>query len=129
MPSVRALMSRDVLAVESGMSIVEVAQQMVSRNVGAVVVVDDGRLAGIMTERDLMRAIARGALDAAVVRDCMTKNPETIEPDATTEYAAVLMIHGGFRHLPVTEGDQVVGMLSIRDLIPVALDDSAPRGV
>ncbi len=129
MPSVRTLMSRDVLAVESGVSIVEVAQRMVSRNIGAVLVVDDGRLVGIMTERDLMRAIARGALDRAVVRECMTKNPETIEPDATTEYAAVLMIHGGFRHLPVTEGDEVVGMLSIRDLIPVALDDSAPRGV
>ena len=129
MPTVRAVMSRDVLAVGSGMSIVEVAQQMVARNVGAVLVVDDGRLAGIMTERDLMRAIARAALDAAVVRECMTKNPETIEPDATPEYAAVLMIHGGFRHLPVTEGDQVVGMLSIRDLIPVALDDAAPRGV
>jgi CBS domain-containing protein len=129
MPSVNAVMSRDVLAVESGMSIEEVARAMVSRNVGAVLVVDDGRLAGIMTERDLMRAVARGAVDAAVVGECMTRNPETIEPDATTEYAAVLMIHGGFRHLPVTEGDQVVGMISIRDLIPTTLDDSAPRGV
>ena len=129
MPFVRALMSRDVLAVESAMSVVEVARAMVSRNVGAVVVVDGGRLAGIMTERDLMRAVAGGAIDAAVVGECMTKHPETIEPDAATEYAAVLMIHGGFRHLPVTEGEQVVGMLSIRDLIPTTLDDSAPRGV
>ena len=59
----------------------------------------------------------------------MTKRPETIEPDDTTQHAAVLMIHGGFRHLPVVEGDEVVGILSIRDLMRVALEDSAPRGV
>ena len=129
MPSVSDVMSRDVLAVESAMSVVEVARAMVSRNVGAVVVVDGGRLAGIMTERDLMRAVAGGAIDGKVVGDCMTRNPETIEPDAATEYAGVLMIHGGFRHLPVTDGDDVVGMVSIRDLIPANLDDSAPRGV
>ena len=122
-------MSRDLLAVEPGLSIGEVAQRMVSRNVGAVVVLDGGRLAGILTERDLMRAIARGAVNGAVVSECMTRNPETIAPDDTADHAAVLMIHGGFRHLPVTEGDQVIGMVSIRDLIPVALEDSAPRGV
>ena len=49
--------------------------------------------------------------------------------DATTQQAAVLMIHGGFRHLPLMEGDDVVGMLSIRDLMRVVLDNAAPRGV
>ena len=59
----------------------------------------------------------------------MTPHPETIEPDDTTEHAAVLMIHGGFRHLPVVEAGAVVGILSIRDLMQSVLDDAAPRGV
>lgn len=128
MPLVRSHMSRDLLTVEPGLPVVEVAQRMVARDVGAVLVLEGDRLAGIMTERDLMRAVARGARDEAVVGDCMTRDPETIAPDETTEHAAVLMIHGGFRHLPVTDGDAVVGMLSIRDLMQVVLEDSAPRG-
>jgi CBS domain-containing protein len=59
----------------------------------------------------------------------MTRHPETVEPGETTDHAAALMIHGGFRHLPVIEGGRAVGILSIRDLMRVALQDSAPRGV
>ena len=59
----------------------------------------------------------------------MTKSPETIEASDTTAHAAALMIHGGFRHLPVLDGETVVGIVSIRDLVRVTLDDSAPRGV
>jgi CBS domain-containing protein len=129
MPVVRKHMSRNLLSVEPGETITQVAQRMVERNVGAVLVLDGGRPVGIMTERDLMRAVARGLHGDAVVAEYMTKDPETIAPDDTTQHAAVLMIHGGFRHLPVVEGDDVVGILSIRDLMRVALEDSAPRGV
>jgi CBS domain-containing protein len=129
MPVVREHMSRDLLSVESGETITEVAQRMVERNVGAVLVLDGGRLVGIMTERDLLRAVARGLHGEAVVAEYMTKDPETIAPDDTTQHAGVLMIHGGFRHLPVVERDNVVGMLSIRDLMRVVIEDSAPRGV
>jgi CBS domain-containing protein len=128
MPPVHAHMSRDLLTVEPALPVVAVAQRMVDRNVGAVLVLEGARLVGIMTERDLMRAIARGLNDATVVADCMTSHPDTIAPDATIEHAAVLMIHGGYRHLPVVDGDDVVGILSIRDLMPVAFEDSAPRG-
>jgi len=128
MPLVDRHMSRDLLTVEPGMPVVSVAQRLAERNVGAVLVLEDGRLAGIMTERDLMRAVARGLRDDAVVGDCMTADPETIAPDDTIEHAAVLMIHGGFRHLPVVDGDDVVGVLSIRDLVQVVVEDSAPRG-
>jgi CBS domain-containing protein len=129
MPAVRKHMSRNLLSIEPDETITEVAQRMVERNVGAVLVLDGRRLVGIMTERDLMRAVARGLHGEAVVAEYMTKDPETIEPDDTTQHAAVLMIHGGYRHLPVVEGDDVVGILSIRDLMQVALEDSAPRGV
>jgi CBS domain-containing protein len=59
----------------------------------------------------------------------MTKSPETIEASDSTGHAAALMIHGGFRHLPVLDGGSVAGIISIRDLMRVTLDDSAPRGV
>jgi CBS domain-containing protein len=128
MPSVDRHMSRDLLTVEAGLPVVAVARRMADRNVGAVLVLEDGRLAGIMTERDLMRAVARGLRDNAVVGECMTADPDTIAPDDTIEHAAVLMIHGGYRHLPVVDGDDVVGVISIRDLVQVVVEDSAPRG-
>jgi CBS domain-containing protein len=129
MPAVRHHMSRDLLSVETSLSVTEVAQRMVDRNVGAVLVVEEGRLAGILTERDVLRAVARGLRDTTRVADCMTPHPETIGPDDTTEHAAVLMLHGGFRHLPVVEGDDLLGVISIRDLVPLLLEDTAPRGV
>jgi CBS domain-containing protein len=129
MPAARDHMSRDLLTVDSSMPLAGVAAQMVERNVGAVLVLEGERLSGILTERDVLRAVARGIRDDAIVRDWMTPHPDTIGPDETTEHAATLMMHGGFRHLPVTEGEQVVGILSIRDLMALALADSAPRGV
>jgi len=129
MRAVRHHMSSDLLTVEADMSIIEVAQRMVDRNVGAVLVLDDGGLTGILTERDVLRAVARGLRDDTRVADGMTADPETIGPDDTTEHAAVLMLHGGFRHLPVVQGDDLVGVISMRDLVPLVLEDTAPRGV
>jgi CBS domain-containing protein len=121
-------MSRDLLTVDAAAPVLAVAQRMAERNVGAVLVLEGGRLSGIMTERDLMRALARGLRDDAVVGECMTADPDTIAPDDTIEHAATLMIHGGYRHLPVVDGDDVVGVLSIRDLVQVVVEDSSPRG-
>ena len=129
MPVARDHMSRDLLTVDSSLPLAEVAARMVERSVGAVLVLEGERLVGILTERDVLRAVARGIRDDAVVREWMTTAPETIDPDETTEHAATMMMHGGFRHLPVTEGGAVVGILSIRDLMALALADSAPRGV
>jgi CBS domain-containing protein len=58
----------------------------------------------------------------------MTRNPETVEPDESLAQARLVMLHGGFRHLPVVEGGRVIGMLSLRDLL-AASEDEAPRGV
>jgi CBS domain-containing protein len=101
---------------------------MTARNVGAALVLDEGALVGIFTERDLLRAVGEGHEDRAVVADWMTRHPETIEASETTDQAAVLMIHGGFRHLPVLDEGSVVGIVSIRDLVRVTLVDTAPRG-
>ena len=129
MPVARDHMSRDLLTVSPGDSLSEVAQRMVDRDVGAVLVMDGSDLAGILTERDVLRAVAAGVEEKTVVSDWMTRDPETMAPEDTTQQAAVLMIHGGFRHLPLVDGGDVVGMLSIRDLMRVVLDNAAPRGV
>ena len=129
MPVARNHMSRALLTVASGDALGEVAQRMVERDVGAVLVMEGERLTGILTERDVLRAVAAGIQDTTVVSDWMTSDPETMSPDDTTQHAAVLMIHGGFRHMPLVEGDDVVGMLSIRDLMKIVLDNAAPRGV
>jgi CBS domain-containing protein len=122
-------MSRDLLAVASDERLGAAAKRMVDRGVGAVLVMEGERLVGILTERDLMKAVAGGFEPDARVRDWMTRHPETIEASDATEHAASLMIHGGFRHLPVLEEGKVAGIISIRDLMRVALQDSAPRGV
>jgi CBS domain-containing protein len=129
MPVARNHMSRDLLTVAAGDRLGEVAQRMVERDVGAVLVMDGEALTGILTERDVLRAVAAGIQDETVVSDWMTRDPDTMSPDDTTQHAAVLMIHGGFRHMPLVEGDAVVGMLSIRDLMRIVLDNAAPRGV
>jgi CBS domain-containing protein len=129
MPVARDHMSRDLLTVAPEERLGEVAQRMVDRDVGAALVTEGPRLLGILTERDVLRAVAKGIRDDSTVSEWMTRDPETMEPDEPTLHAAVLMIHGGFRHLPLVDGDEVVGMLSIRDLMRIVLDDAAPRGV
>lgn len=129
MQRVADLMTADPLAVEAGGSLTGAVRSMNERHVGAVLVLDGDRLVGVFTERDVLRAVAQGLTPDATVGDWMTRGPETVEPGETAEHAAVLMIHGGFRHLPVVEGDRVVGILSIRDLMRSVLDDAAPRGV
>jgi CBS domain-containing protein len=111
------------------MKLEEVTRAMVAKDVGAVLVLDEDGLAGILTERDVMRAVADGLGPDTRVSDRMTPNPETLDASDTTDHAAMLMIHGGFRHLPVVEEGKVVGMLSIRDLMRIVLEDTVPRGV
>jgi CBS domain-containing protein len=129
MPTARNHMSQDLLTVEPGTALTEVAKRMVAKDVGAVLVFEDARLVGILTERDVLRAVAEGIRPETLVRDWMTGHPETLDADDTTDHAAMLMIHGGYRHLPVVEDDEVVGVLSIRDLMRLVLEDSVPRGV
>ena len=122
-------MTRALLTISAGATLGEAAAQMAERGVGAVVVLEGAAVAAILTERDVMRAVAAGQDCAVPVADWMTRHPDTIEPTDTTDHAASLMIHGGFRHLPVVEEGRVVGIISIRDLMRVALDDRSPRGV
>jgi CBS domain-containing protein len=129
MPVVGDHMTRGVLTISSDASLEDAAAKMAERGVGAVVILEGEAIAAILTERDVMKAVGAGKDGSASVADWMTRHPDTIEPDDTTDHAATLMIHGGFRHLPVVKDGSVVGIVSIRDLMRVALDDRSPRGV
>ena len=95
----------------------EAAQKMVERGVGSAVVMDYGRLIGILTERDLLRAVAaRTHSSEARVREWMTAEPITASEHGSPEDAARTMLENGFRHLPVVSGDRAVGIVSIRDV-------------
>jgi len=129
MPTVADVMTRDLVSVETDMTLSAAARRMSARRVGAALVFEKGQLGGILTERDVLRAVAEGGIEGSTVVEWMTRHPETVEPADSTSTAAMLMIHGGFRHLPVVDGGSVVGIVSIRDLMKVVLDDEAPRGV
>ena len=128
MATVGEVMSTRLLTVEPGLGLVDAARQMNERNVGAVLVLEGERVAGILTERDILHAVASGPVEGELVSAWMTRGPETIEPDDSAAYAASMMIHGGFRHLPVCHGGRPVGIVSIRDLIRVTVADETPRG-
>ena len=111
-------MTEDVLAVAPEDTMGEVAAKMVDRGVGAVVVRDFGRIIGVLTERDIMRAVAaRTHSSDARVREWMTADPITATADTDVEEAGRTMLENGFRHLPVVDGEQAVGIVSIRDVV------------
>ena len=116
---VRDAMSRAVLAVGPAHSLREAARLMSSRKVGAAVVVDpDKGTPGILTERDVLDAIGAGQdPDSERVADHLTADIVVAAPDWSLEAAAAAMVAGNFRHLIVCEGSEVVGMLSVRDVV------------
>jgi len=129
MAKVKDVMSTMLLTVEPTLALDEAARQMNDRQVGAVLVLTNERVSGILTERDVLRAVATGQVTGTHVAAWMTHDPETIEPDDSTGHAASVMIHGGFRHLPVVDATgRALGIVSIRDLMRVTIDDETPRG-
>ena len=128
MSTIGEVMSTDLLTVDEDATLVATAAAMDARRVGAVLVLREGRLVGILTERDVLRAAATGDLSGGVA-PWMTPHPETVEAGESAAQAGVIMIHGGFRHLPVLDGATPVGIVSIRDLMRNVLEDVSPRGV
>jgi len=117
---VRDLMTRDVLTASASDLLAATCSRMLERSVGSAVVVDDGRAVGILTERDLVRAAATGNLEAATVAEWMTPKPDTVGPDEEIYPAFTSLSQHGYRHFPVVEGDQLVGIISMRDMLELA---------
>ncbi|HEX3964807.1 MAG TPA: CBS domain-containing protein [Trebonia sp.] len=109
--------------------VADAAAAMVQRKVGSALIMQGRFLAGIMTERDVLRAAASGSdLTTSPVSAWMTKDPESASPDTTVEQAAQLMLLHGFRHLPVVEGREVCGVVSLRDLAAARISRPISRG-
>ena len=118
MAQLRDIMTTKVLTTSAERPVAEVTAMMVKARVGSAVVLQGSWLAGILTERDVLRAAAaRSDLTTSPVSQWMTRDPVTASPEMTTEEAAHLMLAKGFRHLPVVEGRSLTGMVSIRDVL------------
>jgi CBS domain-containing protein len=101
------------------------AKLMAAKNVGAVVILNEGRLVGIFTERDAVFRVIACGLDASCtrMRDVMTADPHTLSPDKSYGHALLLMQENGFRHVPVMENGQVVGIVSARNAMDPDLEE------
>src|SRR3954447_12264873 len=123
---VRDAMSPDVLTVGPDHSLRDAARLMSSRKVGAAVVLDgDQDQPGILTERDILDAVGQGQdVDQERVADHLTSDIVVAAPDWPLEKAATAMVSGGFRHLVVCEGPNIVGMLSVRDIVRVSTPET-----
>ena len=111
--------NQDTFRVDVNQTVLDVAHAMVHRNIGAVPVLRDGLLAGIFSERDLMKRVVVEGRDPAktLVGEVMTEDPLTVKPHEELETCLMLMRKHNFRHLPICEGGKLVGVVSLRDLM------------
>jgi CBS domain-containing protein len=119
MQTIREVMSTSLISVTPTASVAEAATVMATNKVGAALVMSGDALEGIFTERDILRALGEH-FDAAghLVSHWMTPSPTSLPPDATAAEALALMLEHGFRHVPVVEGERVIGIVSMRDVTP-----------
>jgi CBS domain-containing protein len=117
MATVREVMRTDLYKVDPSTTLGEAASLMAQHGIGSTLVMEGDQLIGIFTERDTVRAISQSH-DAPTheISSWMTRNPTTVGPEVDTDAALRTMLDNGFRHLPVTEGGRVIGMVSMRDL-------------
>jgi CBS domain-containing protein len=116
--NVRELVGGEVVSIDPTNTLREATRLMSDREVGALAVLRSGRLAGILTERDILHACSEeDDLDVVTVGARMTEDPDSLEPDMSVEAAADWMLAAGYRHLPVLDGINLIGMVSIKDIL------------
>jgi CBS domain-containing protein len=116
----------EVFSIPGDASLAEAARRMWSNQVGSLVVLDDQHCVGIITERDLTRAIAEGERpEGASVSGYMSIRPITVTPETGVREAAAEMLETEVRHLPVGVGGELIGMVSLRDLLNVVVEDES----
>ena len=128
MATIRDLISnRTIHYVQPSQTVFEAANYMVDCNVGAVPVLDDTKLVGIFSERDIMKRVVTEGRNPLITRiaDVMSTDLHTVEPDASSEEAMCTMQTHSVRHLPVCDGRTLVGFLSLRDLLRCHLDEKS----
>lgn len=126
---VKDLLVGDVATCTPDTPIVEAAERMMEADTGSLVVIDKGELVGIVTERDVLRAVAEAKnTKTAAVGGIMTPGPDSLEPDVEVQEVALWMVAAGYRHLPVVENDELIGMVSIKDLIWALTEEESTGG-
>jgi len=128
MATIRDLINnRTIHYVQPSQTVFEAAGYMVDRNVGAVPVLEETKLVGVFSERDIMRRVVTEGRNPMTTRisEVMSTDLHTVQPDASSEEAMCLMQSHGVRHLPVCEGRTLVGFLSLRDLLRCHLDEKS----
>lgn len=126
MPSLRDIFKdRDLYHVAPGHTAAEAAHYMAERNVGAVLVLEGNRLVGILSERDLMKRVLAVQRDpqATKVAEVMTAKPVVANVHDSLETCLKTMKQANIRHLPVIDGDKLLGLISLRDLLQVDLSE------
>jgi CBS domain-containing protein len=124
MMRVRELVGGDVVWITPDATIRQAAELMTSTEVGSVAVEVDGALEGILTERDILRAVAGDAeFDSDPASSWMTEYPDSFSPEMEVREAADWMLATGFRHLPVVENGEVLGVISIKDVLWAITDE------
>ena len=110
---------RRIYSVEATRTVLEAARYMMEHNVGAVPVLRNGELVGILSERDIMnRVVAVGRTPGTTaVSEVMTANPRAVPADETIEESLFIMREFGFRHLPIVDGKDLKGLVSLRDVL------------
>jgi CBS domain-containing protein len=128
MPTVADVMRTEFIVVAPEDTLGEVAQRMVDEQKGGAVLVKDfGRMIGILTERDMLKAMAgRVHTSDARVREWMTPDPITAPRDLALEDASRTMLEKGFRHLPILDGERLVGIVSLRRVVGGMQDAAEP---
>ncbi len=115
---IRELIGGPVDACTSNLTVAEAARQMLAADIGSLAVMHDTDLIGIITERDLLRVVAEGKSPRATkVGAVMTPSPDSLGPEVEISDAADWMMAAGYRHLPVIDSGQLVGIISIKDLM------------
>src|SRR6204780_1839811 len=110
---------RRVYSIDAGKSVLEAARYMMEHNIGALPVLRNGELVGIFSERDVMnRVVAVGRTPGPpAVSEVMAANPRAVHLDDTIEECLFIMHEFGFRHLPIVEGKELKGLVSLRDVV------------
>src|SRR5579871_303497 len=119
------IQDRRLYSVDAARTVVEAARYMMEHNVGAVPVMRDGGLVGILSERDIMnRVVAVGRTPGTTaVAEVMTANPRAVAADESIEECLFIMREFGFRHLPIVEGKELKGLVSLRDVLMHQADE------